>query len=231
MATVKPASNKIYLMDKPGALQSVIIAGHVAPPAGSDQDLAVDIMNDILGGQFTSRVNMNLREAKGWSYGASTRLISASGQRPFLAFAPVQTDKTQESMIELNKEIREYMKERKATDEEFKRVQTNNILKLPGRWETLAAVEASAANIVRHNYPDNYYQNYGDKMQQVKLADVQKSAGKIIQPDSFSWVVVGDRKQIEDKLRLLGFGEVVIINSDGEILEENASTQQLKPKK
>ena len=230
LATVAATKNKIYLMDKPGAVQSVIIAGHVAPPATKDDDIAVGMMNDILGGQFTSRVNMNLREAKGWSYGASTMLISAAGQRPFLAYAPVQSDKTKESMIELNKEIREYMKERKATDEEFKKVQTNNILQLPGQWETLGAVEASAVNIVEHNYPDNYYQTYPQKVQEVKLAEVQKAANKIIKPDTFSWVVVGDRAVLEEKLKSLGFGEVVIINSDGEVIEQKAQEQKIKTK-
>ncbi|WP_224997171.1 pitrilysin family protein [Cesiribacter sp. SM1] len=228
LATVPVTKNRIYLMDKPGAVQSVIIAGHVAPAAGTDDDIAVGMMNDILGGQFTSRVNMKLREEKGWSYGASTLLITATGQRPFLAYAPVQSDKTQESMVELNKEIREYLKERKATDEEFKKVQTNNVLQLPGQWETLAAVEASAVNIVQHKYPDNYYQTYPQKVQDVKLAEVQKAANKIVKPDAFSWVVVGDRTILEEKLKALGFGDVVIINGDGEILEEKAAEKQLK---
>ncbi|MFT5143914.1 MAG: zinc protease [Rhodothermales bacterium] len=86
----------VYIMDRPVALQTVILAGHVAPPKGNPNELAIQTMNNVLGGAFISRVNMNLREDKGWAYGASTLIIDAVGQRPFLVYAPVQTDKTAE---------------------------------------------------------------------------------------------------------------------------------------
>src|ERR1700692_2391288 len=96
----------VYLIDKPGALQSVIIAGVVAPPRANPQEIAIEAMNNSLGGMFGARLNMNLREDKHWSYGASSLLWGARAQRPFLALAPVQTDKTKESLAEINKEFR-----------------------------------------------------------------------------------------------------------------------------
>lgn len=231
LATVKPGKKKIYLMDKPGAIQSVIIAGHVASQPNAEEEVAIEMMNNILGGQFTSRVNMNLREAKGWSYGARTLLMGAKGQRPFIAYAPVQSDKTQESMQEMIKEVSEYLGARPATEEEFLKVQNNGVLKLPGRWETLSAVESAASEIVKYQYPDNYYQNYSDNVKGLKLAKVQDAARKLIKPEDISWVVVGDRAQIEEKLRNLGFGELVIINSDGEVEGEESLTGEIKSKK
>jgi zinc protease len=231
LVTVKPGKKKIYLMDKPGAIQSVIIAGHVASQPNAEEEVAIEMMNNILGGQFTSRVNMNLREAKGWSYGARTLLMGAKGQRPFIAYAPVQSDKTQESMQEMIKEVSEYLGARPATEEEFLKVQNNGVLKLPGRWETLSAVESAASEIVKYQYPDNYYQNYSDNVKGLKLAKVQDAARKLIKPEDISWVVVGDRAQIEEKLRNLGFGELVIINSDGEVEGEEPLTGEIKSKK
>src|SRR5439155_14713252 len=100
-----PAKSAVYLIDKPGAQQSVIVAGLVAPPEGNPKEIAIEAMNDGLGGTFGARLNMNLREDKHWSYGARTLLWSARAQRPFIALAPVQTDKTKESLTEMNKEF------------------------------------------------------------------------------------------------------------------------------
>lgn len=231
LAEVSPGPKKVYLMDKPDAVQSVILAGHVSSQPNAEEEIAVEVMNDILGGQFTSRLNMNLRENKGWSYGAGTFLMSAKGQRPFIAYAPVQSDKTQESMQEMIREIQEYLGENPATDEEFKKIQKNSVLKLPGRWETLGSVEWSVAEIIKFQYPDDYYQQYSDNVRDLDLAQIQDAAKKIIKPQEISWVVVGDRSQLEPKLKALGFGEVVIINSDGEILEEKTLESDLQPKK
>ena len=113
-------------MDRPGSIQSIIFAGHVALPKANPDEIAIESMNTILGGMFTSRVNMNLREDKHWSYGAHTILVGARGQRPFLAYAPVQTDKTKESMIEIAKELRGILGEKPVTADELSKVQATN---------------------------------------------------------------------------------------------------------
>jgi len=205
----------VYLMDRPGSLQSIIFAGHVAPPKANPDEIAIETMNNILGGTFTSRVNMNLREDKHWSYGAFTILFSARGQRPFIAYAPVQTDKTKESAVELGKELREVLSTRPITDEETTKAVSNQTLELPGSWETMNAVGASIADIVRYGLPDNYYQTYAEKVRQLKTPQLSAAAQKVLVPDKLVWVIVGDRSKIEAGIRELDLGEIHLIDSDG----------------
>ena len=205
----------VYLMDRPGSLQSIIFAGHVALPKANPDEIAIETMNNILGGTFTSRVNMNLREDKHWSYGAFTLLVSARGQRPFIAYAPVQTDKTKESAIELGKELREVLSTKPITDEETAKAVSNQTLELPGSWETMNAVGASIADIVRYGLPDNYYQTYAEKVRQLKTPQLSAAAQKVLVPDKLVWVIVGDRSKIEAGIRELNLGEIHLIDSDG----------------
>ena len=214
-----PAKPVVYLIDRPGSLQSVIIAGHVGPPTNNPDEVAIETMNNILGGDFTSRVNMNLREDKHWSYGSGTLLWNARGQRPFIGYAPVQTDKTKESMVELAKELREVIGSRPITNEEFVKVQTNQMLQLPGLWETMASVGGSISQIVQYGYADNYYQTYPEKIRALKLADAQAAAKKVVHPDNLVWVVVGDRAKIEAGVRELGFGEIRLIDAEGNAVQ------------
>ncbi len=113
----------IYLIDRPGSIQSVVLAGGLAPPKSDPDEIALETMNTVLGGSFTSRVNMNLREDKHWAYGAGTQMPAARGQRPFFAYAPVQTDKTRESMVELEKELRGILGGRPITQDELGKAQ------------------------------------------------------------------------------------------------------------
>ena len=101
----------IYLIDRPGAQQSIVLAANIAPSPSNSDELAVESMNEIIGGSFTSRINMNLREDKGWAYGARTLLLKTKEQRPFIAYAPVQTDKTAESITEIKEELLNYLNE------------------------------------------------------------------------------------------------------------------------
>jgi len=130
----------VYIVDRPGATQSVILAGHVAIPPNTPQEIAIQAMNDDIGGTFSSRLNMNLREDKHWAYGAGSVVLGARAQRPFIIFAPVQTDKTKESLAEVNKELRAILRDRPVTEEELARIQANETLSLPGSRETLNSV-------------------------------------------------------------------------------------------
>jgi len=134
-----PAKPVVYLVDRPGSQQSLILAGNPAPPRNNPDEIPIEAMNDILGGDFGARINMNLREDKHWSYGAQTILFGAVGQRPFLVYAPVQTDKTKESLAEVAKELRGIRGDRPATAEELSRVKTSETLRLPGSRETIMA--------------------------------------------------------------------------------------------
>jgi zinc protease len=158
---------------------------------------------------------MNLREDKHWSYGASTALAGTRGQRPFYAYAPVQTDKTKEAMIELDKEFRGIIGPRPPTPEELAKAQASQTLRLPGSQETNGAVAQSIQNIVQFGLPDDYYQTYPSKVRSLTTADLADAAKTLVRPDNMVWVVVGDRAKIEAGIRELGFGEVQLLDADG----------------
>ncbi len=204
----------IYLIDRPGSEQSIIFAGHVAPPAGTPEEIAIEAVNEILGGSFTSRINMNLREDKHWSYGAQSLVYNARGQRPFFVFSPVQSDKTKESVQEIAAELRGITTDRPATADELDRVRRSLTLSLPGRWETNRSVASSITQIVANDLPDDYYEQYGERIHALNLSEVNTTAGKVIRPENIVWVVVGDRAKIEPGLKELGFGAIETIAAE-----------------
>jgi zinc protease len=210
-----PEKSVVYLIDKPGALQSIIFAGNIAPPRANPKEIAIEAANDELGGMFGSRLNMNLREEKHWSYGATSILWAARGQRPFLAVAPVQTDKTKESLEEMNKEFRGILGDHPVTADELARVQANETLSLPGSFETLDALGQSMIDIVRFGLPEDYYETYAGKVRALKTSDVEDGAKAIVHPDHLIWVVVGDRAKIEAGIKELGLGEIRLLDADG----------------
>ncbi len=210
----------IYLIDRPGSEQSMIIAGHIAPPKAAENELAVEAMNGVLGASFNARVNMNLREDKHWAYGARSFVVDTAGQRPFLLWAPVQTDKTAESMAELYKEASDIRGERPPTAEELARVQAKSTLSLPGRWETANSVADSLAEMVRFGLPDDHWNTYSDRVRGLDLADLSDAARDVVKPDNMIWVVVGDREQVEEKIKGLGYGDIQLMDADGNVQGE-----------
>jgi len=207
----------VYLIDKPGALQSVIVAGIVAPPRANPQNIAIEAMNNSLGGMFGARLNMNLREDKHWSYGVRTVLRDARSQRPFYAVAPVQTDKTKEAMIEMNKEFRGIVGDNPVSGEELNKIQANEILKLPGSRETLEALSQSIVDIVQFGLPDDYYDTYAGKVRALNASDVNAAAKEVVRPENLIWIVVGDRAKVETGIQELNFGEFRLMDIDGKI--------------
>jgi zinc protease len=207
----------VYLIDKPGALQSVIIAGVVAPPRANPQEIAIEAMNNSLGGMFGARLNMNLREDKHWSYGARTVLRDARSQRPFYAVAPVQTDKTKEALVEMNKEFRGIVGDHPVSADELAKIQANETLKLPGSRETLDALGQSIVDMVQFGLPDDYYDTYAEKVHALKTNDVNQAAKEVVRPDNLTWIVVGDRAKIESGVRELGLGEFHVMDTDGKV--------------
>ncbi len=209
-----PAKSVVYLVDRPGSEQSLILAGNVAPRKTAATEIPIEAMNNVLGGDFGARINMNLREDKHWSYGAQTVLLDARGQRPFLVYAPVQTDKTKESLEELSKELRGIRGDRPATAAELTRVKNEETLRLPGSQETIAQVSGSIEDLVRYDLPDNYYETYTSKVRELSLTDISKAAAEVVQPDHLVWVIVGDRAKVEAGVRDLGLGEVQVLNAE-----------------
>ncbi|EAR15554.1 M16 family metallopeptidase [Robiginitalea biformata] len=215
--------NTLYLMDRPESQQSVIIAGNLTEKYGDLPEVALGQMVSILGGDFTSRINMNLREDKHWSYGAGGFVLGARNERPFIVYAPVQTDKTAESVSEIRKELSEFVSTRPATAAELEKVKTNEVLKLPGQWETNAAVAGSVANMVRYDLPDDYYQQYDANVRNLSLDDVRSVSNTVVRPADVNWFMVGDRAKIVEKLDGLGFDQIIEIDADG-----NPKTPALK---
>jgi predicted Zn-dependent peptidase len=212
---VEGTSNILYLLDRPEASQSIIIGGYLVEPYQEATAIATEHMNDILGGQFISRINLNLREDKHWTYGARSFILDTEGQRPFLAYASVQQDKTLESIEEIRKEFQLFIHDKPATQEEFDKNQNNAILALPGQWETNAAVADSLLTIVKLGLPDNYFQTYPDKLRAMTIIDVHQISKKILKPGALNWVVVGDREKILPRLKDAGFYAIVHIDGEG----------------
>jgi len=216
LATVaQPSRPVVYLVDKPGALQSYIVAGQVAPPKGDRDDIAFDGFNFSFGEAFSSRINMNLREDKKWSYGAGIVLNYAVGQRSYYAYAPVQTDKTKESVVELNKEMNEVLRGRPMTAEEIAMAKDGLVLSMAGSRETVGSVVNAVSEVARYGLPQDYWQTYAGKVRALTSADFSAAAERLLKPDRLAWVIVGDREKIEAGIRALNLGEVRVVDGDG----------------
>jgi zinc protease len=213
-----PTSATVYLMDKPNAEQSTIFAGHLLPPTRAEDRFVTNTAITALGGQFTARLNMNLREDKHWAYGAYTGAGEALGQRSLYAWAPVQTDKTIESIQEIAREFNEYVSSRPVTQEELDRLIANDVRSLPGQYETGAAAAGTLNSMVIFGHPDDYVQTMKARIEQQTLAQVGAAAKAHIRPQSLTWVIVGDLKKIEDGVRALKLGPVKILDADGKVL-------------
>ncbi|RDZ29246.1 M16 family metallopeptidase [Lysobacter silvisoli] len=207
-ATQSPGRGKVVLIDKPDAPQSVILAAHLGPTGASDQDLALETVMRNFGGMATSRLNRNLRLEKHWSYGTSGGLSGARGPRAFTVIAPVQTDKTKESMVEVLKEIRGVAGARPLAGEEYESIMRSQVARLPGRFETLDSLIAAGGDIANTGRAPEYYYDYAQRLRALD-PDALARAGKVVQPDELVWIVVGDLKKIEAGVRELNFGEVV----------------------
>ena len=205
----------IYLIDRPEAVQSVILGGHVTTPKANDFEMATILMNTVVGGAATSRVNMNLREDKGWSYGAGTGIVNAKGPRFFYAIASVQSDKTAASLQELMKELNGFLTFAPITEKELAKAKKNSTLSLPGQWETSGAVLGSLAQIVQYDLAEDYFDTYASSIRAVSREEAEAAAKKVIFPDSLVWVVVGDRAKVQANLDALGYGNAVVIDSEG----------------
>jgi zinc protease len=212
----EPEKDVVYLIDRPGAIQSVIFGAQLAPPQNDPDAIALQLVNGIFGGKFSARINMNLREDKHWSYGVRAVLPPAKGQRPYISISAVQTDKTKESMVELVKEYKGIAGEKPITAEELKDEQSNTTLALPGNFETVQQLSGAYGNIIQYNLPEDYYNTFTQKALALTPESANEVAKKYILPDHLIWVVVGDMSKVEAGVRELNLGEVHKINADGD---------------
>ena len=204
------AARQVYIVDMPGAAQSQVRIGWVGAARSTADYFTLQVLNTILGGSFTSRLNQNLREQHGYAYGAGSRFDMRLEAGPFFAAAGVQTDKTSEALREFFKEltaIRDAVK-----DDELAKAKNYIALGFPGQLETIGELAARLEEMIVHNLPENYFERYIDNIRAVSSADVQKAASTYIQPDRFVVVVVGDRKVIEPGVRALDLGPLRVLS-------------------
>ena len=205
------SESRVFLIDQPGTPQSLIIAGQLAPSGTTAKADLIDVTNTILGGSFTSRLNMNLREDKGWSYGARSIWLDSEGPGLLIALAPVQIDKTTESIEEILKEYNQYEGDKPATEDELKKVIANKTAKLPGAYETKSALMGALTETLSKGKTIEYLEAYPSRVSAITLDQVQSEAKDLLRPDALTWVIVGDLDVIEDKVREMNLGEVTIL--------------------
>jgi len=203
----------IYLMDKPGSPQSLVIGGHLLPPNQDEDREELDMAVRILGGNFNARLNMNLREDKGWAYGARASATSAVGQRPLIYYAPVQIDRTVDSLRELIRETNAYIGETPANIEELTRSKDGILRSLPGRYETNGSVAGTLQDILMYDRPLDYVDRYQNELESMTLEDVQQAANAYLMPGNTIWLIVGDLDEIEQPLREAGIADVRVIEN------------------
>ncbi|MBN6104891.1 insulinase family protein [Xanthomonas sp. CFBP 8703] len=213
---------RVFLINRADAPQSLILAGLLAPSTKAPNNLAIGVANGAFGGTFTSRLNMNLREDKRWAYGANSFMLDAQGQRPFLFFAPVQTDKTAESAAEILKEAKAVVGDKPLTAEEIAKIKNQRIRALPGSFETTGAVLGAVESIVQYGRPDDYVQTLKTRLEGIDQTAAEAAIKEIVAPQAMTWVIVGDLKQIEAPVRALKLGEVQVLDSDGQPVKAKA---------
>ncbi|MYN18917.1 insulinase family protein [Rugamonas sp. FT107W] len=220
-AVIAPATQggRVFLIDRPDAPQSMIMAAHVSLPHGQPDELAMEPVMQNFGGMSTSRLNRNLRLDKHWSYGTSAFLTNVRGQRAFTVMAPVQTDKTKEAMLEVAKEIKGVAGERPLAGDEYASIMRNMSSRLAARFEPIAALESAALQSVNLRLPDDYWSNYASRIGALTPAQLNEAAPKYIHPEQLVWLVVGDVRKIEAGVRELGWGEVIKLDANGQPLK------------
>ncbi len=203
-AAIPSAQPRIVLVDRPDSPQSLIIGGQVMPVKGTDNLEELLQANDVLGGSFLSRLNMDLRETKGWSYGVSGSPNRVVGQIPYIVSAPVQANKTGESIAALRADLTAFLTTQGITAEELSRTTNGSIRELPGSFETSGDVLGAMQRNVLYGRSDDYYDTLASKYRGMTAKGLDTAIRSVLKPDSFVWVVVGDAKVVRPQLDKLG---------------------------
>jgi zinc protease len=204
----------IYLVDKPNAAQSSVSIGQVGVDRGNPDYYALQVMNSILGGGGSARLFNNLREDKGYTYGAYSRFSFRKGAGPFSASAEVQTAVTKESVVEFMKELNGIRGAIPVSQTELENNKQGLIRRYPSGFETIGQISGQLSNLIVYDLPDSYFNDYIQKINAVTVEDITRVANKYLDPAKMSIVIVGDRKVIEDKLKTLGYS-IILVDADG----------------
>ena len=214
-------TTRVYLVDKPGAPQSEVRIGNLGVPSTAPDWYPLNILNFVLGGAFSSRVNMNLREAKGYTYGARTNWTGGLRDGPFVASAGVKTDVTKESVVEFMKELKAIRDG--VTEDEVTFARDALLQAMTRQYEAVSALAGMLDSISQYGYPDDYLARRCTQLESVDKQGLDSLADKYIHPDRMAILVVGDAKVVKPGLDELGYGPVIELDIDGNPLPSEAT--------
>jgi predicted Zn-dependent peptidase len=214
-ALPEPRATTIFLVDKPGAAQSTFALGKPGPPRDTPDYFALQVMNTVLGGLFQSRLNANIREEKGYSYGVGSSFAYGKGPGAFRTGGDIVTEKSDAALLEFMKELRGILGARPVTDEELTVAKEALIQRLPGTFASVSSINSALTTLWTENLPDDYYQQYAKSIAAVTKDDVVRVAKKYIDMDRLAIVVVGDRSVIEAPLVATGVAPIALYDIEG----------------
>jgi zinc protease len=214
-ALPEPAKTTIYLVDRAGAAQSNVAIGHPGPPRTTPDYYALQVMNTMLGGMFQSRLNANIREEKGYSYGVSSSFAFGKGPGAFRTGGAIVGDKTDAALTEFMKELRGILGARPVTDEELATAKDSLIQRLPSTFASVSAINGALSTLWTQGLPDDYYQQYTKAVAAVTKDDVLRVAKKYIEVDKLAIVIVGDKAAIEAPLKATNVAPIVYLDIEG----------------
>ena len=216
-----PKATTIFLVDKPGAAQSTFAIGRPGPPRNTPDFYALQVMNTMLGGMFQSRLNANIREEKGYSYGVSSSFGYGKGPGPFRTGGDIVTEKSDAALVEFMKELKGIIGGRPITDEELTTAKDALIQRLPGTFASVSSINSALTTLWVQNLPDDYYQQYAKRVAAITRDDVLRAAKQYVTVDNLAIVIVGDRKLIEGPLKATNIAPIVYYDIEGNRLNES----------
>ena len=202
-AAIPEAEGRIIAIHRPNSPQSIILAGQVLPYKGSDDLLTLDAANEILGGNFLSRINMDLRETKGWSYGTRNTVLRGEDRALYTIRAPVQTNQTGPAVAAIDAQVRDFLGDKGVTPAELERTVNGNVRQLPGQYERTPSILSQMQADVMFGRPSDYAETIADRYQALTAEELNKAMADAIEPEKFTWVIVGDVNKIRGQLDAL----------------------------
>jgi zinc protease len=215
-----PLKRRVVIVDKPGAPQTALLVGGVGVPRSSPDYVPIEVVNTVLGGLISARLNMNLREKHGYTYGIFSQFVYRRGAGPFFARTSVRADVTAPALQEVLNELNG-LRSNPISANELKAAKDSMSRSLPGLFETTQQTSRSLADLFLYSFPLDYFSDLPEHINSVNLTQAQNAADKYVQPDDMIIVAVGDRSKIEPALRKLNLGQIEIRDRDGNLITGN----------
>ncbi|MEO9636101.1 pitrilysin family protein, partial [Parasphingorhabdus sp.] len=202
-AAIPEGEGRVIAIHRPNSPQSMILAGQVLPYKGSDDLLKLNAANEVLGGNFLSRINMDLRETKGWSYGTRNSILRGEDRAFYTMRAPVQTNQTGPAVTAIDSQVRDFLGDKGVTAAELERAVNGNVRQLPGQFERTTSILSQMRANVMLERPSNYAETIAERYKALSVEDLNMAMADAVDPDKFTWVIVGDVDKIKSQLDAL----------------------------